>query len=359
MTDAILHKNISSLALGQRVEETQVYPYGFKLVEAIPANQLAVLLLGGSGALTERATNGYLSSLQKWLQGSDIKDKVALYGAIYDMRVCAHYRHMCDSAVARRLLFQQHHHAVKVEKYDEDSLNPAYVEDLFNQAFLHRISDEQGQRLSVKEACARMRKLTVFAHCHGAYTFLKLEEKMQQKMRQFGYMASEREKILQEMVCVAHAPHAPLGVTKAVMISFASAKDGGINHYNHFVRELWRLPPDKVLMSYFPGRRGELVLAPGLGDVKDQHTFAGLTPDNPDLDKYGLYLFRLERATLLHALCRSAMQRPQTAQELICGPEADLKAEMEILKSNGDVMWNTLRNNARKHCRERRQNTRV
>lgn len=359
MTDDIQDNHASSLALAQRVAKTQDNPYGFKLVERIPAHQLAVLLLGGSGTLTERATNGYLSSLQKWLKGSDIKDKVALYGAIYAMRVCAHYRHMCDSAVARRLLFQQHHHAVKVEKYDDESLNPAYVEDLFNQVFLYRISDETGQRLSVKEACARMRKLTIFAHCHGAYAFLKLEEKLQQEMRQFGYVATEREKILREMVCIAHAPHAPLGVSKAVMISFASAKDGSINHYNHFAHELWRLPSDKVLMSYFPGRRGELVLAPGLGDVKDQHTFAGFTPDNPDLDKYGRYLFRLERSTLLNAIQRSDVQRPQTAQELICGPEADLKAEMEILKSNGDVMWNTLRDNARKHCRERRQNTRV
>ena len=350
----------SHATIGQRVEKTAENSYGFKIVENVPPDQPVLLVLGGTGTFDNAAANGYLSTVQKLLQHNDIKDQVALYGAVYDFGAPMDYQYAFDHMEARRLLFQKHHHAAKAELYNNDTLDPAYVEDLFKNIFLARISDKDGKPLSVNEACSRMRKTTVFAHCHGAYTFLKLEEKIQDKMRELGYTNEEREKILQELVCVAHAPHAPLAVSKATMISFVSAQDKSINHYNNFTTDLWRLPKDEVLMSYFPGKRGELIMAPTLGDVSDQHTFAGFKLEDQDLGEDGRKLFILERATLLHAVQRSSSkaQRPQTAREIICGNDPDIKKDIEKLTANGEIMWEKLRKNAiqrllaQKHLRE-------
>ena len=183
---------------------------------------------------------------------------------------------------------QDHHRSVKLNKQlNEDTLHPRYVDDLFDKALLNRISDKNGKRLSTDEACAKIRKLTIVAHCHGAYTFLKLEEKMQKKMQELGYSAEERAKIQHEMLCVAHAPYAPLGVSKSTMISFASAQDLKINHHNNFETEIRAMSKNnEVMLSYFPGKQGELFLTPSMGEDVEEHNFLGRTGYYGSVGKY-------------------------------------------------------------------------
>ena len=65
-----------------------------------------------------------------------------------------------------------------VQEATADEYNPQYVDGLFEKAILPRISSLNGkEKLSVEEACKRIRKLNIVTHCHGAYVALKLEEK--------------------------------------------------------------------------------------------------------------------------------------------------------------------------------------
>ena len=86
-------------------------------------------------------------------------------------------------------------------------------------------------------------------------------------MKELGYSRQEQAQIQKELLCVAHAPFAPLGVSKSTMISFVSAQDWEIRHYNNFEKEIRPLSKNnKVLLSYFPDKKGEMFLAPSLGE---------------------------------------------------------------------------------------------
>ena len=99
-----------------------------------------------------------------------------------------------------------------------------YISDIFNKAILPRISDN-GRRLPLNVAMARMRKMNIIAHCHGAYVAQKLEEKMAETMRKLGYDAREIRAVQSQTLVVAHAPVIPLGKSKFRVISFTSARD--------------------------------------------------------------------------------------------------------------------------------------
>ena len=212
-------KTSSHIIIGQRTEKTKENPHGFWLVNNVPFDEPAILALTGSGTKERagidnqagyRSANGYLSDIEKILQRGDLTQKVGLYAVIYNLGRNEYGEERFNDRIARKKLFADHHvpsydlclyrqHNPKFvgNKYvwqnakgqtieqplDEETLSPTYVSELFEKAFLFRLCDKDGRRLSVDEACRRMRKVTVVAHCHGAYTFLKVEEKMQQKMK--------------------------------------------------------------------------------------------------------------------------------------------------------------------------------
>ena len=113
---------------------------------------------------------------------------------------------------------------VKTNSVSTKDLDFKYITNIFNKAILPRISDG-GRRLPTDIAMARVRKLNIVAHCHGAYVAQKLEEKMADKMRELGYTAREISRIQSQMLVVAHAPVIPLGKSKFRIISFTSVRD--------------------------------------------------------------------------------------------------------------------------------------
>lgn len=82
-------------------------------------------------------------------------------------------------------------------------------------------------KLSTQEACKRIRKLNIVAHCHGGYVALKLEEKMQAAMKKLGYSDEDRKQIQSQMLVVAHAPACALGLSQSQFVSFKSVYDSG------------------------------------------------------------------------------------------------------------------------------------
>ena len=332
----------SRSSIGQRVEKTDDNQYGFKSVDYITDNEPAVLFLGGNATNSDRSANGYLSSLEKLLQYHKIEENVALYAAIYDFGEFDDKAIAFNDNLARTKLMQDHHRSVKLNKQlNEDTLHPRYVDDLFDKALLNRISDKNGKRLSTDEACAKIRKLTIVAHCHGAYTFLKLEEKMQKKMQELGYSAEERAKIQHEMLCVAHAPYAPLSISKSTMISFASAQDLEISHHNNFETEIRAMAKNnEVLLSYFPGKQGELFLTPSMGEDVEEHNFLGYDTTQKGLSKEGKAILGLAGNAIVNGVRSSLADKPlPPVKALVCGQDEKCQKLFDKLKENGAKMW--------------------
>ena len=128
-------------------------------------------------------------------------------------------------------------HVVSYSNY----FNPEYLDTLFNQILLPRISDDTGARLPLEIAMWRVRKINIFAHCYGGYIALMLEKRMQNKMRELGYNNDEMAKIQSQLLIVALNPSCPLGVSKSQFISFMSGYDERVmrpeNWANKFVNE--------------------------------------------------------------------------------------------------------------------------
>lgn len=333
---------ISHSSLGQRVEKTDDNPYGFKIVDHIPNDETAVLFLGGNITNSEKNANGYLSSLEDLLQKNNLKGKVAIYAAIYDFGESEDKEIVFNDYLARAKLKQDYHRRAKISRpLNEDTLHPHYIDDLFDKTLLHRITGKNGKRLSAEEACAQIRKLTIASHCHGAYTFLKLEEKMQRKMQELGYSAEEQSKIQHELLCITHAPDAPLGISKSTMISFVSAQDWDIYHYNNFetsIREMSK--NDEVLFSYFPSKQGEMFLTPSLGEEISQHNFAGYDTTQKGLSKEGRALLGLAGNAIVNSIKSSLKNLPlPTVKGLVCGQDERVAKLFDKLQENGEKMW--------------------
>lgn len=339
---------ISSSSIGQRVEKTADNPHGFKLVEDIKPDEPAVLILGGNSTNSNRSANGYLSPVEKLLKTENLQDKVGLYAAIYDFGEIDDLNVTFQDGPARIKLMQDKHRKIKVKRpMNEDTLNPRYIDDLFDKVFLNRISDKDGQRLSTEEACAKMRKLTVVAHCHGAYTLLKLEEKMKQKMAEIGYSPAECAKVQHELLCVAHAPYAPLGVSKSTMISFVSAKDFEVEHFNSFEHEVHALSQNNaVLMSYFPEKRGEFFLTPSMGKDVEEHNFLGYDLNQKRLSPEGKAMLKFAGNAVVNGVKNSLEGKTlPPVKEIVCGQDAEAKKLFNKLKENGAEMWQIISKN--------------
>lgn len=276
---------MSSIEIGKRTDKTEDNPYGYVKVDSIPKDEVCVLYLGGDGATSDEAANGYAKIIKNEIL-SEINPDIPVYSIKYDFQ--GHKK-----SVARKVANIKHHTEVLVENTKIDSTlseatdeehNPKYVDELFEKVILPRITlhNKKG-KLATEEACKRIRKLNIVAHCHGAYTALKLEEKMQAAMKELGYSEQDRKKIQSQLLIVALAPACPLGISKSQFVSFQSAYDYGIpqkgNFFDHYINmrkreEIRRFyaeedkDADKIKNNrwfdlkpcYFPGKQGNLFL---------------------------------------------------------------------------------------------------
>ena len=108
----------------------------------------------------------------------------------------------------------------------EEILNPCYIKDIFEQAFLPRISRNGGkERLPAEQAARNIRRLNIVAHCHGAYVALRLEQMMLQKMAEQGYLPAERKKVVRQLMVLNYAPDCPVRMAESLFVSIESAAD--------------------------------------------------------------------------------------------------------------------------------------
>ena len=368
---------LSHMQLCQRVEKTRENEYGFLLVDTIPPDKPTVLVLGGNDTITNRAANGYMSDMEDLLKKYKLDGKVGIYSIIYDLKRNDFYE--------RKKLFQDHFrpttskYRISNDKYYKfyddgtftefpfpaDANNPNYVKELFNKAFLSRITDKDGNKLPVDEACKRMRNLTVCAHCHGGHVFLKIEELLLSKMREIGFSDEERAKIQKELLCVAYAPEAPLGVSKSTMISFASIRDSKLSTENNFEKELFRLQND-FDVAYFPGKQGEVFVASKVYNYVDNgflsdkdHSFLTPTVQEGELTEAGTVFNLFFYNALIAGIKGSIEEKPLSSiKELICGKNEKNIDLFEKVKENGRILWDKIVQNTkiRSVARRKKQN---
>lgn len=234
---------MSSIEIGMRTDKTEANPYGYVKVASIPEDEVCVLYLGGDGADTDRTANGYAKIIENEIL-ADIDAKISVYSIKYNFdghkktvaRQISNIKHRAEVLISQAKIDEI------VQKATIDEYNPQYVDSLFEKAILPRISSLNGkEKLSVEEACKRIRKLNIVTHCHGAYVALKLEEKMQAKMNELGYSNEERKQIQSQMLVVAHAPACVLGLSKSQFVSFKSVYDSSTPLKGNFLMFILRI----------------------------------------------------------------------------------------------------------------------
>lgn len=150
-------RGISFAFLAERTETSADSPYRIKPAETVRPDETLVCVIGGSGGKGDhiRAYNGYLKQTDTFvknvpeLKGKPVRVCVAVcnFGDFHHDRLarrCLYYSALGQSPdeVVAGLSAQE----------KEETLNPAYIRDIFEQTLLPRISTENG-----KNDCRRKR----------------------------------------------------------------------------------------------------------------------------------------------------------------------------------------------------------
>ncbi len=264
----------SKITVYKRRETSDECPYGIERVEKLDSHKPRVLVLGGDAVRYERQLNGYLGEIYRLMEAHGLQDQVNIYGVVYD------FGEYMDVNWSRTKMMHDYHRDVGDKELNEETKDPKYIKDIFND-FIEPCLCDNGQRFSDKQAVENIRKLQIFAHCHGAYTALKLEEMMQARMEELKYSAESREYIQKQLLIVSQSPYCPLGVSKSTMISFASAWDMEIDHCNLFEKSMRSIiEAENIPLCYFPDERGNLFLTDRMGYGCDDHNFFGFVPSS-------------------------------------------------------------------------------
>jgi len=328
----------SNIIWGKKVAKSKKNKYGWIPNSKIDFERPCVLCLCGDGVLDEKSANGYASSIYSLLCRNNMENMADIYSTAYD------FGDFMKSTVARTIQMVEKKRMRKPDSarfaptYDDK--NPHYVEEIFKHFVLPRISTAGGtERIDAEQAAKNMRKLNIFAHCHGAYTALKLEDLTQYKMQLLGYSPKEAAHIQKQMLVVAQSPYCPLGVSKSTMISFASADDDEVSHHNHFQKALQkinRLTP--ILMSYFPEKQGNLILVKNMGQGFDDHNFWGFEPA-PKMSDDAKMLMIMEGNALMEGVKSSYDGRSIPSVENLVAPDERIDLLLQKMKENGKKVY--------------------
>ena len=336
----------STFMLGKRVEKTSKNPFGFMWVREIPVDEPSVLFLGGNGTINVKSANGYMNDVEGLLKNKNIKEDIGIYCVIYNFGDETHDpKYAFHDDLARNIyMYQNGRRRAKTRKIpNEEDKNPHYIELLFKNVFLPRLSHD-GHKISVEQAIKNIRNINIVAHCHGGYTFLKLEEEMQKKMAELGYTKEEMSAIQKQLLCVGFAPFCPLGISKSTFISFATAKDTESRYYNYFDsvgRKI--ILEEKPEISFFPEKQGNVFIVSDTcnGTTNQEHGFCLKGSDSfQNLSKEGIDLIELESNAIVNGI-RSSLSHTNlpSVKELVAGDDKDLLSLFYQANVNGKDVY--------------------
>lgn len=352
----------SGISIGQRTAKTKENPLGWKIVDEIPFSETCVVYFGGDGADTDQAANGYAKVIE-----GEILPALDLQIPVYSIR---YNFDTLNKNLSRKILAVKHRaerDSAKRKEYleeaGEEERNPHYIDELYQKIIAPRLTETDGKTpLSAEKAACNLRKITFIAHCHGAYTALKLEQKMQKEMLNLGYTAEESRLVQSQMLVIAHTPACPLGISRSQFVSFMSAIDdspantpnnnfwGYIRHRNREERIRWNKEDiaqkkgEKPIIAerwfklqpcYFPPKQGNLFLIKRKYEYIDPElTYCQINPAEHNNISYrdmsqtkdGRLLMYFSRNVILNGI-RNALQQKEgftplpPLEELIQSPE--------------------------------------
>jgi len=227
------YKSESFISFGERNKKTQENEFGWKEATSLSKDEACLFFLNGDAASTPPSANGISKCLYEIF--SDDKDSVVengvgfhLYSSYYN------FTETYDSYKARTIFSCQKKQANIKDSFVEtrEEALPKYAEDLYKIILKDRVSQE-GKKLPVKEACRNVRKVTFLLYCHGTYAFLKMEEILENNLKELGYSTKERELIEKNLFAVSCAsPVVPQGITKTSLVSIFSLADRFVEENN-------------------------------------------------------------------------------------------------------------------------------
>lgn len=328
--------NHSDIGIVQRIAKTPENPHGVKPAYYVPITKPAFLILGGSGTKIEKNANNYAARLEALLKENNISD-INIYSVFYKF---GSHRPFLD----RINLFRRAGRKITLVDEEEQNMQimmenepePEFIDKLFDIFIRPRIMNSDHGRLDFHIAMQNISKLKIFLHCYGSSVIKFLEEMTLSEMQKIGYKKSEIKSIMRNLLVIEHAPSAPIEKSAFTCLSFATAMDQVLNHYNLFHKYAKRLAKF-IKPSYFPEPYGNFFL---VGRTKyDQendaeHETAGLvnrerhllTPD-------GEILFTAEANAIVNGLNATiAGEALPDIEELVSGNGINF-AEM---KANGE-----------------------
>lgn len=242
--------------LAERCETDAENPYRIRPAAPVKADETLVLVLCGANRDNYdhiREYNGYLKQVDDFVkQSPKLKDK--------KVRVCVavcNFGKYHNTDAAREL---QHLKFSEPETYEdiittmspearEEMLNPAYIQDIFDAAYMPRISHNNSIRQSHHWALANMRRLNIVAHCHGSYVAMALEDKLMSQTKKLGYSYDEQDKLVAQQLVLNFNPECAKHHARSQFVCLQSAADTH-NPYTTYMEEYLLMKPQDFGLLY-------------------------------------------------------------------------------------------------------------
>ena len=333
----------------KKVPHSEECPYGIDICSDFDPDKPLVLLLAGTSDKRDvlRACNSLLKKTENFIFGSipSAKKNLLLCAAV------CHFGKYFNPDMARRLLYLYHKdypsYMAQFKNFDEEEqveyAFPEYVSEIYAKILLPRICDRAHNLLPFDIALRRLRKLTVIAYCHGAYTWMKIEEQLNLLLMGDEYSNRQKKRLLKSITVLASSPDCPLGYSKTQFISVASASDLSIQHGNGFIRYVHRnIFVEDFGLSYWGGSWGKVFYCAqyAKGGVEGnprvlkrvdpqvwyenlhqqnseqkksyiyEHDFLGFSP-YPNMSNASLKLQRIAMSILMNAIENSSSNKPK------------------------------------------------
>lgn len=156
-----------------RVDNPEIYNCKEVDLEDYRVKKPVVFVIPGKGANSNKDINGYLKVIKSQL--GVFNQDVDLVGLCYkDGTATTHFEEANVAKVVRNF-------------------------------FLPLVTSENGERLTLKEACKNMRNLTIFAHCFGVEMANQFTERLMDEMHYLHYTDEEQLEILSQVVMIGFA----------------------------------------------------------------------------------------------------------------------------------------------------------
>lgn len=257
---------LSFAFLAERCPTSDEAPYRITPASPLLPEENCVVVLAGTGGkgINLRGYNGMLKQTDNF-----VKNNVDLSHS--PVRVCVA---VCDfgkkhfDKVARKGAYYETwwpqelaslKHNLPEDCVDE-TFNPAYIQDIFEQVVLPRIVSENGnERIPLRQAEQNIRRLNIVAHCHGAFVATRLEKLMDNKMNELRYSQEEQLKIKSQLLVLAYNPDCPKYISKFRFISIESSQDRH-NEYQSYLREWLLMSPKDFGVCFIPKSFGQALM---------------------------------------------------------------------------------------------------